>query len=142
MRIARETWLLMAVGLLDLASTIYLVRNGFVREANPVMAWYLIHFGELAFCTVKIIMLVCPLTILEWARRIRPVLGMWAIRVALVGYVLLYAGVVWRANEVQIHEMLSPYLSRVAPSQKKPAPPFVSRDMPNVMPVETHEAVF
>jgi len=118
MRLARETWLLLAVGLADLASIIYLVRNELVHEANPVMTWYLIHFGVWAFCAAKTLMLVCPVVILEWVRLFKPYLGRWALRIALLGYVTLYLAVVWRANEAHFQRLLSPYLPRFSWSQR------------------------
>ncbi len=139
MRIARETWLLLTVGLVDLLSTIFLVRKGVVREANPMMAWYLIHFGELAFCIAKTAMLICPLIILEWARRVKPAHGTWALRAALMGYVLLYAGVVWRANQPHLQQVLSPHPNlrhRIAFQQKKLLSDSDLQGKPMVLPLE------
>ncbi|MEJ5251475.1 MAG: hypothetical protein HPY54_12440 [Chthonomonadetes bacterium] len=139
MRLARETWLLLALGLADLASTVYLVRHGLVREANPVMAWYLVHFGMWAFCAAKTTMLVCPLMILEWARRIKPYLGLLALRIAFIAYVALYLSIVWRANQAHLQQVFSPYLSRAtrflqaAPRVNAPAPDALK---PMVMPVD------
>lgn len=139
MRLARETWLLLAIGLVDLASTLYLIHRGLAREANPVMAWYLVHFGIWAFCAAKTTMLVCPLVILEWARRIKPYLGLWALRIALVGYLLVYLGVVWRANEAHIDRITGPYLYRISrfrQQRSKPPAPVGQRCKPMVMPIE------
>lgn len=138
MRLARETWLLLALGLADLASTVYLVRHGLVREANPVMAWYLVHFGMWALCAAKTTMLVCPLMILEWARRIKPHLGLLALRIALIAYVALYLSIVWRANHPHVQRVFSPYLSRATrflqptPRGNAPAPDVLK---PMVMPL-------
>lgn len=139
MRLARETWLLVAIGVADLASTLYLMRHGVVREANPVMAWYLVHFGVWAFCAAKTTMLVCPLMILEWARRIKPHLGLLALRIALIAYVALYLSIVWRSNHAHIQRVFSPYLSRAtrflqpAPRGNAPAPEALK---PMVMPLD------
>lgn len=139
MSLARETWLLLLIGLADLVSTILLVRSGLVREANPVMAWYLVHFGVWAFCVAKTTLLICPLVILEWARRIKPYLGLWALRLALAGYLLLYLGIVWRANEEHIARALRPHLNRVGrfwqPERKSPIP-VSQHHKPMVMPIE------
>ncbi len=126
MRLARETWWLLVIGLADLISTTLLLRSGLVREANPVMAWYLVHFGAWAFCAVKTTMLVCPLVILEWVRRIKPFLGMWALRAALVGYLVLYLGIVWRLNEAHIERTIGVHFHRISHLWKqhtKPAAP-------------------
>lgn len=139
MRLARETWLLLAIGLVDLASTLYLIRMGLAREANPVMAWYLVHFGIWAFCAAKTTMLVCPLVILEWARRIKPYLGLWALRIALVGYLFVYLGVVWRANEAPIDRISAPYryrISRFWQQRSKPPAPVGQHRKPMAMPIE------
>lgn len=139
MRLARETWLLLAIGLADLASTVALTRAGLAREANPVMAWYLVHFGLWAFCAAKTTMLVCPLVILEWVRRIKPYLGLWALRFALAGYLLLYLSVVWRANEAHIERLADAHLHRIGrlwKRQETPAPPNARHHRPMVMPIE------
>lgn len=139
MRLARETWLLLAVGLADLVSTLVLMRAGLVQEANPIMAWYLVHFGVWAFCAAKTTMLVCPLVMLEWVRRIKPYLGLWALRIALVGYLLVYLGVVWRANEAHIGHIISLQLYRVNrfwQQRAKPPAPINQHRKPMVMPIE------
>ncbi|MCL6475696.1 MAG: DUF5658 family protein [Firmicutes bacterium] len=114
MRLARETWSLLVIGLADLVSTTFLLRSGLVREANPVMAWYLVHFGAWAFCAAKVTMLVCPLVILEWVRRVKPFLGIWALRAALAGYLILYLGIVWRLNEAHIERTIGVHFDRIS----------------------------
>lgn len=139
MQLARETWLLLAIGLADLASTIALARAGLVREANPMMAWYLVHFGVWAFCAAKTALLVCPLVILEWVRQIKPHLGTWALRIALAGYLLLYLGIVWRANEAHIKRIVAPHLhriSRVWQQHEKPVMPAGPARKPMAIPIE------
>jgi len=139
MRLARETWLLLAIGLVDLASTLYLIRMGLAREANPVMAWYLVHFGTWAFCAAKTTMLVCPLVILEWARRIKPYLGLWALRIALVGYLFVYLGVAWRTNEAYIERIIDTYLCRLRlfwQQRSKPPAPVGQHRKPMAMPID------
>jgi hypothetical protein len=88
-------------------------------------------------------MLVCPLVVLEWARRVKPYLGLWALRIALVGYLLLYLSVVWRANEIYIARAFSPHLCRMQrlwQQEVKPATP--SRfHKPMVMPIEHKDVV-
>lgn len=135
MRLARETWLMLAIGLADLASTIYLVRHGLVREANPVMAWYLVHFGMWAFCAAKTTRLVCPLMILEWVRRVKPHLGVWALRIALLGYIVLYLSVMWQSNEAYFNRITSRYLHTGTQSRQHTAGlPLAHKPM--TMPVE------
>lgn len=140
MRITRETWLLLVMGLADLASTVLLIRAGIVHEANPLMAWYLVHFGVWAFCAVKCTMLFCPLLILEWARRIKPHVGRWALRAAVIGYLFLYLGAVWRTNHAYITNVLRPYAFKVQQTlrrQSSPSVPARRSHPPMVMPVAT-----
>jgi hypothetical protein len=144
MRLARETWLLLAVGLADLFSTVYLVRAGVIREANPIMAWYLVHFGTWVFCVVKCVMLMCPLFILEWVRRVKPYIGHWALRTALVAYLALYVVGVWSANDAHITRGISPYLSKVShlwrQRTRQTTPDWQTR--PPAMPVEKEGSYF
>lgn len=116
MRLARETWLLLALGLLDLASTVWLLCRGVAWEANPIMYWYLERGGLGIFCAVKALLMVCPLAILEWVRRVDPNLGLWALRFALAGYVLLYSVMVWRANEQYLRNVFTSRLPQVSRS--------------------------
>lgn len=144
MQLARETWLLLAIGLVDLASTLYLIQRGLAREANPMMAWYLVHFGIWAFCAAKTTMLVCPLVILEWARRIKPYLGLWALRIALVGYLFVYLGVVWRANETHIGRISGQYLyqiSRLWKQQSETSAPVRLHRKPMAIPIEVQTTI-
>lgn len=138
MRASRETWLLLAIGLADLISTTYLIRAGLVREGNPVMAWYLVHYGWAAFCAAKTVMLFCPVVILEWVRRIKPQLGLRSLRVALIGYLLLYLGALLPANRESIQYITHPHLYRVKrfiQQRPKPLPPGSQLGKPMVMPV-------
>ncbi|MCS6949500.1 MAG: DUF5658 family protein [Armatimonadota bacterium] len=102
MRLARETWLLLAIGLLDLLTTVWFIHQGIAWEANPMMGWYLQRGGLWMFCAAKVVLIVCPLAILEWARRVRPKMGLLALRIALTGYLLLYPMLVWSVNESYI----------------------------------------
>lgn len=145
MNLARETWLLLVIGVADLVSTTFLVRYGLVREANPMMAWYLVHFGVWAFCAAKTTLLVCPLVILEWARRIKPHLALWALRITLTGYLLLYLGAVWHVNEAHIERVIAPHwskLSRFWSYSKKPVAPFGPSPKPMALPIEQEPLTF
>lgn len=99
------------------------------------MAWYLIHFGMWAFCAAKTTMLVCPLMILEWVRRVKPYLGLWALRIALLGYIALYLSIVWQSNEAHFERLTSRYLpTGIRSRQYTAVPPLVHKPM--TMPVE------
>lgn len=107
MRMAKETWLILLIGLADLGSTVYLVRRGLALEANPIMAWYLLNYGILVFGMAKLALLIAPLVILEWARKVKPVIGYMGLRIALVGYVIMYIGVVLQLNQPLIERKVT-----------------------------------
>lgn len=139
MRLARETWLLLVIGLLDLASTVWFVCLGIAWEANPVMYWYLERGGMWVFCLVKVILVIFPLAILEWVRRVEPYLGQWALRLALLGYLLLYPTLVWRANGEYILNLFASRIPSVSycwqgVEQKSPLAP--QTRLPMAMPLE------
>lgn len=139
MRLARETWLLLAIGLLDLLSTVWLIHLGIAGEANPMMDWYLQSGGLWVFCVVKAVLLVCPLMILEWARRVHPSLGQRALRFALAGYLLLYCVLVWRANEHHVQRLLVPRMYQVSRrwrQGKEATTASPGARLPMVMPIE------
>ncbi len=89
MKIAKETWIIMAIGLADLATTILFIQHHGAEEANPLFRQYW-EMGLAAFIAAKIVLLVGPLSILEWARQRRPRLVSWALRGAIAAYVLMY----------------------------------------------------
>lgn len=119
MRLARETWLLLAIGFLDLVSTLWLIHQGLAWEANPIMGWYLEQGGIWALGLVKAILLVCPLAILEWVRSVRPSLAQRALRFALAGYLLLYSVLVWRVNGDYIKHRLASRMYQVSYSWRQ-----------------------
>ncbi len=88
-RIARETWILAAIGLVDLFATITFIRNGDAQEANPLFQRYW-NMGVLPFILAKVTLMGAPLCILEWARRRRPRLVTLALRGTIVAYLTFY----------------------------------------------------
>lgn len=99
MKLTRQTYFLIIIGLLDLVSTIYLLSYAGAAEANPLMARLLSH-GVGVFVLAKVALIVGPLAILEWARRYRPALANRALSLALYAYLGLYVLGVARANFV------------------------------------------
>lgn len=89
MKIAKESWIIAAIGLADLYSTVVFIRHHGAHEANPIFRSYW-EMGLFPFILAKMACLVCPLAILEWARRRRPRLVSFALRGAIAGYVMLY----------------------------------------------------
>src|ERR1051326_1806330 len=90
MKIAKETWIIMAIGLADLATTILFIENHGAQEANPLFKHYW-EMGLAVFIGAKIALLVGPLSILEWARQHRPRFVAWALRTGIVAYIAMYA---------------------------------------------------
>ncbi|MCC6730653.1 MAG: hypothetical protein IT208_15075 [Chthonomonadales bacterium] len=97
MRLAKESWLLVLIGGADLVSTLWLVRAGQAVEANPLMGYFLDR-GVLPFVAAKMVLLACPLAVLEVARRRRPRFVTSMLRLGIVLYVGFYSAVVWHTN--------------------------------------------
>ena len=97
MKLAKETWILIAIGIADLISTIFFIQRHGAIEANPLFRHYW-QMGLPQFIAAKIAMLAAPLLILEWARRQKPKLVARALRCAIAGYVLMYGVGVARLN--------------------------------------------
>ena len=89
MKIAKETWIIMAIGLADLTTTILFIQHHGAQEANPIFKRYW-EMGLTAFIGAKMILLLGPLSILEWARHHRPRFVSFALRGAIVAYVVMY----------------------------------------------------
>lgn len=98
---APETFVLAALCLLDLSSTIWWVSYRNASEGNPLMAYYLLHGGTVAFALAKLVLMVMPLFIAEWARRLRPRFVHAALRVGIAGYLGLYALGVVQINQTE-----------------------------------------
>lgn len=106
-----ETTALVALGCADLLLTVYLVATNKAREANPLFAPILTHFGPAGFALSKALLLAVPVVLLEWTRRRRPRLARTALRWALV----LYASALLLAYA-------PPLLRRLVPLPAPPAP--------------------
>ena len=88
-RIARETWALAFIGGLDLITTIVFIRHQGAEEANPLFHRYW-QMGIPVFVLAKMILLLIPLAVLEWARQRRPRFVRIALRVGITAYVAMY----------------------------------------------------
>lgn len=97
MKLAKETWILIAIGIADLISTIFFIQRHGASEANPLFRHYW-QMGLPQFITAKVALMGAPLLILEWARRQKPRLVSRALRCAIAGYVLMYGIGVARLN--------------------------------------------
>ncbi|HZT44444.1 MAG TPA: DUF5658 family protein [Chthonomonadaceae bacterium] len=89
MKLAKETWIIAAIALADLVTTIIFIQHHGAEEANPVFSHYW-NMGVWPFILAKCICVIAPLFILEWARRRNPRFVSWALRGAIIGYIGLY----------------------------------------------------
>jgi len=89
MKIAKETWVILFIGVVDLISTIMFIQNHGAEEANPIFRRYW-EMGLLAFIFAKMALLLGPLVVLEWARKRNPRFVYWSLRGAIAAYLVLY----------------------------------------------------
>ena len=87
--LARESYILLTICLIDFIFTAWLVNTRRGMEGNPLMSFYL-HSGWGALIAAKVILVAMPIFIAEWARRYRPAFVQRALRVAIVAYLSLY----------------------------------------------------
>ncbi|HLK56614.1 MAG TPA: DUF5658 family protein [Chthonomonadaceae bacterium] len=102
MKIAKESWVIMAIGLADLITTIIFIQNHGAEEANPLFRRYW-EMGLMAFIFAKLALLVGPLWVLEWARKRNPAFVSWALRSAIAGYLIMYGIGFIRLNSPAAH---------------------------------------
>lgn len=102
MKIAKESVVIAVIGLADLVTTIVFIQHHGAQEANPVFRHYW-EMGLLVFIAAKLVCLLGPLSVLEWARRRRPRFVSLALRSAIVGYLALYCIGVSHLNTPQAH---------------------------------------
>lgn len=89
MTLAKESWILIAICIIDLISTLFLLDTKTASEGNPIMGFYL-KFGIGTFVMVKITLLVLPIFIFEWCRQYRPDFVRLMLRTAIIAYVGAY----------------------------------------------------
>ena len=118
-KIAPESYVLAAVCLLDLLTTLFWVSYRDAVEGNPLMAFYLHHGGTPAFIAVKVALCALPLFITEWARRTRPQFVRSMLRFGIVAYLALYGAGVAQLN-------WEPLAHRAAPGGPSVTPEGVS----------------
>ncbi|HEY0868629.1 MAG TPA: DUF5658 family protein [Fimbriimonas sp.] len=84
-----ETVWLAFICVLDAVLTVILVQEGLAVESNPLLAWSF-NYGSVGFMATKILSFAPALAIIE---TLRPRLGDFAqlaLRVGIIGYILLY----------------------------------------------------
>jgi hypothetical protein len=84
-----ETLVLMVICMLDLFSTVVLIRLGLAVEANPILQPFA-EMGVVAFIVAKAAFFIPPIAILETLRGVRPAFVRICLRACIVGYIGLY----------------------------------------------------
>jgi len=95
--ISRESWIIAAICVADLVSTLIFVHHHGAREGNPLMDFYL-QKGVIPFIVAKCTMFMLPIAIIEWARRHNPDFVRRMARFAIAAYIGLYVVVVAKEN--------------------------------------------
>jgi hypothetical protein len=88
-----STLVLVTIAMFDLVTTLMWLRGG-NREGNPLFAMLASH-GSFALVGGKLLFLVLPILMIEWARTKRPLtaeIGTW---IAAVAYGYLWGSHVW-----------------------------------------------
>ena len=86
MKIMRETRVMAVICLLDLILTIFLLRAGLAREANPIML-AMLNMGLLWFIAFKCAYTLGPLALLEMVGRRYPNVVQRYLRLGITVYV-------------------------------------------------------
>lgn len=84
---AKESYILLAICLIDLMLTIWLVSTRRATEGNPLMAFYL-KKGWDSLIIAKTLLVVLPLFIAEWGRIHRPIFVKHVLRFAIIAYLV------------------------------------------------------
>ena len=87
--LARESYILLVIYLLDLGATVWLVLTGQAAEGNPIMSYYLSK-GWGMLVGMKAVLFILPIFVLEWCRRYRTRLVHRMLRFAIIAYVGMY----------------------------------------------------
>ena len=83
-----STACLVAIGLFDLVTTIFLLGQG-MAEGNPLFSC-LLQFGPWGFVIGKAVFLAGPILIIEYARQKHPRTAEQATWIAFAAYAILY----------------------------------------------------
>ena len=83
-----STTILLVVGTFDLVTTLMWLHAGQL-EGNPLFAW-IARFGSLALVMAKLVFLIVPVLMLEYARKKRPLTGEIGTWIAAGAYLYLY----------------------------------------------------
>ncbi len=89
MKLTRESMILIALCVVDLVSTLILLRTNAAREGNPLMAFYL-RYGVGTFVLMKLTLIFLPVFVAEWSKQYRPRFVRTMLRAAIVTYAAMY----------------------------------------------------
>jgi hypothetical protein len=141
MKLARETWILSAICILDLTTTIWLVSHHGAREGNQVMSYFL-DLGYIPFALAKLLMCLAPLALLEWARRRNPKFVLKMLRCGIVLYLGIYCVGVYKINAQYQDPLQAQYAALISRWASQPASKstmLIERtNVLNEMPVDLH----
>ena len=98
--VRKEALLLAGIAMIDLASTIVLIKLGIAKEANPILAWYLGQ-GMGMFVAAKTFLSMAPIAGLEIVGWKDPGLARFGLRAGIAGYLAIYG-----FGTLQIHGWL------------------------------------
>ena len=87
--LSRESYILLAICMMDLLATIWLVGTQRATEGNPIMEFYL-HKGTGMLVAMKVTLVAMPLFIAEWCRRQRPEFVRRMLRLTIAVYLGIY----------------------------------------------------
>jgi len=87
--LTRESMVLIALCVVDLAATLFLLRTTGAQEGNPLMAFYL-RYGVGTFVLMKLTLIFLPVFIAEWSKQYRPKFVRFMLRAAILTYAGMY----------------------------------------------------
>jgi len=87
--LTRESMVLIFLCMVDLVSTLFLLRAHGALEGNPLMSYYL-RYGVGTFVLMKLTLVFLPVFIAEWSKQYRPRFVKFMLRAAILTYVGVY----------------------------------------------------
>lgn len=109
LNLAAETYVLLAICLVDLVSTLWLISSNRAIEGNPFMAFYMAK-GLWALAAAKISIALFSLSVVEWGRRYKPRFVLGVLRFAIIAYIGIYAVAFVNSNVLAAQRMPPSYL--------------------------------
>lgn len=89
-RLLPESYILLAINILDLMITVMLLGTRNAAEGNPIMSFYLIRDGWMSVIMLKLGITVAVIFIAEWAKAYKPVFVRSMLRFAIIVYIGMY----------------------------------------------------